>query len=132
MTITGTTCDYEPMRKNRYIFEFPKEIEIPMYCVQKVSNLTFNIDQGWDDLVVSIIPIPKENILKKLVDYINNLENRRAVTFQLKNLDPTGVELQTFSITGLPCAIDFDDLDYASDKLSKIKLYIKVYQVIVL
>jgi hypothetical protein len=130
MAITG--IPYEPMRQNRYIFEFPKQLEVAQYLVKKVSNLVLNINSGWEDLIITIYPIAGKDTMKLLVNYINNPENRHPLTFQLKNLDPTGVELQILSITGLPCSVEFIGLDYSNDDMSEIKLSIKVYQVVVL
>ena len=133
MTITGTTLgDYEPMRKNRYILEFPKEIEVPEFCVQKISKLVFNINSGWDDLVVTILPIIGSNSMKNIANYITSSQKSPVLEFLLKNLDPTGMPVSTIQITGSLQACDFDDFDYNSDAFTKIKLHIKVFQVLVL
>ncbi len=124
--------DYEPMRKNRFLVEFSKELQIEPWMVKSIDTPIYDAESHeWKNVEITFInPIVKSSseALFKLIDYLEKIENDDSSLFSLyiSMLDPTGVAVEKWEI-GVKevISIDFGRLDYTNDDIVTPKIVIK-------
>jgi len=126
---------YEPMRRNRFVVNFPDQMEIPTYLIREIERprvVVNSVDDGngymipgqhrWEPIIVKFVEIIGQNITNKLIDhYVNNTR----FDLYIEMLDPTGVTVETWSLMG--CVIidlNHDILTYNDDDVAN--LYLRV------
>jgi hypothetical protein len=122
---------YEPKRPNRFLLLFPDDFDIPPHVVSTTVRPSATFVNGrveWQEIEIVL----KDPIGPSMAERINELFLRigshyanRDFTYRIQMLDPTGVVIEEWLITGLITRIDFGVLDYSSEELMEITLSIK-------
>jgi hypothetical protein len=116
-------ASFEPKTAYRFLVEFPEELNIKSWAVQKINKPKF-VNNQWDVIRIEFIDTINESVihgLYKLVEKIKcSNDSETLLTIYINSLDPTGnviesIEVSTSKIT----IIDFGDLDYANDDIQK-------------
>jgi len=144
--------EQEPKRKNRYVLEFPTELGIESYLVQTSGKPSLNIGKTeipymntstfvagrsvWQTLEVKFIDVIGPSTTQKVMEWVRlHFESATgrmgyAMGYKknliLKALDPTGVEVEKWTLVG--CQIEsskFDDYDYGADDVSTVSITIQ-------
>lgn len=122
---------YEPKRPNRFMLLFPEEFEIPHQFVKTTVRPSVRINNGrveWEDIEIvlkdPIGPSTAERIHELFLRVGSNYTNR-GFDYRIQLLGPVGDIVEEWLISGFISRIDFGKLDYSSDELMDIKLYIK-------
>jgi hypothetical protein len=128
--------EYEPMRRNRFVVNFPDQMEIPTYLIGEIERprvVVNSVDVGngymipgqhrWEPIIVKFVEIIGQNITNKLIDHYVG-----ATIFDLhiQMLDPTGVTVETWSLMG--CVIinlDHDPLTYNDNDVANLYLSVQ-------
>ena len=126
--INETLKVIEPIHQNLWLLSFPNELDIPEYCVSKVSALKYSNTNGWKKITITINDLIGVNATKKLIEKFLYV----PLKVELKKLNPTGVCVETINIFSKKININFGEFDYASDNLSKIKIKLTPTKVLVL
>jgi len=117
----------EPNRQNLWTLNFPDEFDLPEYCINKVSKLKHYGNGQWKPLTITLLDIIGVGATKKLMENFVHI----PLKVQLKKLDPTGACHETINIFSSSYDINFGNFNYASDKLSKIKIILTPKRVMV-
>jgi len=144
--------EQEPKRKNRFVLEFPTELGIESYLVQTSGKPSLEITPvevpymntstwvsgryKWGTLDVEFIDVIGPSTTQKIMEWIRlHAENATgrmgyAIGYKknlvLKALDPTGVEVEKWTLIGcLITSASFDDYDYSADDIAKVKITIQ-------
>lgn len=141
--------EQEPKRKNRFVLEFPTELGIESYLVQTSGKPSMEINPveipymntstwvagryKWSTIEVSFIDVIGPSTTQKIMEWVRlHAESATgrmgyAIGYKknlvLKALDPTGVEVEKWTLIG--CTItnaSFDDYDYSADDLATVKI----------
>ena len=144
--------EQEPKRKNRFVLEFPTELGIESYLVQTSGKPKITINSTeiqymntstfvagrykWETLDVSFIDVIGPSTTQKIMEWVRlHAESATgrmgyAIGYKknlvLKALDPTGVEVEKWTLIG--CMITragFDDNDYGADDISTVQITIQ-------
>lgn len=144
--------EQEPKRKNRFVLEFPTELGIESYLVQTSGKPSLEITPveipymntstwvsgryKWGTLDVEFIDVIGPSTTQKVMEWVRlHAESATgrmgyAIGYKknlvLKALDPTGVEVEKWTLIG--CLItnaSFDDYDYSADDVAKVKITIQ-------
>jgi hypothetical protein len=144
--------EQEPKRKNRFVLEFPTELGIESYLVQTSGKPSLEIGATeipymntstwvsgrykWGTLDVEFIDVIGPSTTQKVMEWVRlHAESATgrmgyAIGYKknlvLKALDPTGVEVEKWTLIG--CLItnaSFDDYDYGADDVAKVKITIQ-------
>lgn len=144
--------EQEPKRKNRFVLEFPTELGIESYLVQTSGKPSLEIGATeipymntstwvsgrykWGTLDVEFIDVIGPSTTQKVMEWVRlHAESATgrmgyAIGYKknlvLKALDPTGVEVEKWTLIG--CLItnaSFDDYDYSADDVAKVKITIQ-------
>jgi len=144
--------EQEPKRKNRFVLEFPTELGIESYLVQTSGKPSLNINKTeipymntstfvagrsvWQTLEVKFIDVIGPSTTQKIMEWVRlHFESATgrmgyAIGYKknlvLKALDPTGVEVEKWTLIG--CQIEsaaFDDYDYGADDVSTVTITIQ-------
>lgn len=144
--------EQEPKRKNRFVLEFPTELGIESYLVQTSGKPSLEINPTeipymntstwvsgrykWGTLDVEFIDVIGPSTTQKVMEWVRlHAESATgrmgyAIGYKknlvLKALDPTGVEVEKWTLIG--CLItnaSFDDYDYGADDVAKVKITIQ-------
>lgn len=144
--------EQEPKRKNRFVLEFPTELGIESYLVQTSGKPSLEINSTeipymntstwvagrykWGTLDVEFIDVIGPSTTQKIMEWVRlHAESATgrmgyAIGYKknlvLKALDPTGVEVEKWTLIG--CLItnaSFDDYDYGADDVAKVKITIQ-------
>jgi len=144
--------EQEPKRKNRFVLEFPTELGIESYLVQTSGKPSLEITPvevpymntstwvsgryKWGTLDVEFIDVIGPSTTQKIMEWIRlHAESATgrmgyAIGYKknlvLKALDPTGVEVEKWTLIGcLITSASFDDYDYSADDIAKVKITIQ-------
>jgi hypothetical protein len=155
--IRGIPFEYEPKRVNRFFAEFPDELGIEVWKVQKFKRPSMKINKveidfmneknyvagryTWDEMTIDFLdpigPSSSQQLMEWVRLHAESLTGRMGYAagykknILLKELDPTGVEVSKFFLEQCQIvSIDFGDNDYSSDDLSKITLTIQPWRCI--
>jgi hypothetical protein len=144
--------EQEPKRKNRFTLEFPTELGIESYLVQTSAKPSLNINKTeipymntstfvsgrsvWQEMEITFIDVIGPSTTQKVIEWIRlHFESATgrmgyAVGYKknlvLKALDPTGVEVEKWTLIG--CQIvsaNFDSFDYSADDLAMVTITIQ-------
>ena len=144
--------EQEPKRKNRFTLEFPTELGIESYLVQTSGKPSMKINSVeipymntstwvagryiWNTLDVEFIDVIGPSTTQKVMEWIR-LEAESSTgrmgyaigykkNLVLKALDPTGVEVEKWTLIGCMITdVDFDTFDYSTDDVIKVKITIQ-------
>lgn len=121
----------DPKRKNRFVVEFPKELGIESWTVQK-CNLPELKDGKWQNIKISFIDpiglVSPVNGLNKIMDMKKSFfSNKPIFNIKIKILDPTGAIIDNWlvSIKSVE-SVNFGYLDYSHDNLVTPSLTVRV------
>jgi hypothetical protein len=119
---------FEPKINNRFIVEFPTEVDIEKYFIKSITKPKYH-NNTWQNIRINFYdPIDPStshrlfNIIDKL--RINNLKILNS--FKIKTLDPTGVTIEQWVIyVDEILTIDFGHFDYSNDGIQTPYMIIK-------
>jgi hypothetical protein len=111
---TNQQIKFEPTRLNRFLVKFPEEFGLPQWSVNSITMPKLIGKNKWDDIKVKLINFIDPSANKHI--YHNVIPNKKF-DFTIEFLDPTGVEVQKFTITVKSVkSIDFGGLlSYGDD-----------------
>lgn len=125
----------EPKRNNRWTIKFKEPYkEIPQWVLKKTHRPKL-INGSWDNIELILRDNIGPSTAQILVDgFRHNWQKDRikvpVIKYSLEMLDPTGVTIEKWDVTGKIIEADFGELDYSEDILSEIKLIIEPHEVI--
>lgn len=149
--------EYEPKRVNRFFAVFDDALGIQVWKVQKFKRPSMKINSvpiqymneqnyvagryTWDTMSVTFLdpigPSTSQQLMEWVRLHAESLTGRMGYaagyqkTIILKSLDPTGVEVEKWSLEKCQIvSIDFGDNDYGNDELTNITLEIQPYRCI--
>jgi len=114
------TIGAEPKKDNRFVVEFAGTTIEP-WTVTKADRPTYTLDTGWEDMSFELIDLIGPSTSKKVFDEIVG-KDMKDCTIVLKMLDPVGVTVETWKLTGDYKSVDFGAGDYGKDEISRIKI----------
>lgn len=144
--------EQEPKRKNRFVLEFPTELGIESYLVQTSGKPSMEINPTeipymntstwvagrykWNTIEVKFIDVIGPSTTQKVMEWVRlHAESATgrmgyAVGYKknlvLKALDPTGVEVEKWTLIGCMIqSVNFGDNDYSSDDLAEVTITIQ-------
>jgi len=115
---------YEPKRNDRWLLKFPEALNIPQWVVKDTQRPKLDKRNGnqWDDITISFNdPIGPSTTQAIYNSFINN----ESISYTLEMLDPTGVTIEKWEISGLISMIDFGKLSYLDESTSVVTLTFK-------
>jgi hypothetical protein len=124
---------FVPIRENAFKVTLPSEWNIPDYLVFSINKPKISIDISngnteWDVIQLKLYDTINHNIsltVKELLDGLTNILTDCNII--IEQLDPTGEIIEKWDIIGMIVGVDFGDLDYRSDNISNITLYIQPF-----
>lgn len=155
--IRGIPFEYEPKRVNRFFAEFPDELGIEVWKVQKFKRPSMKINSveidfmneknyvagryTWDTMSITFLdpigPSTSQQLMEWVRLHAESLTGRMGYAagykknILLKELDPTGIEVSKFFLEQcMITSIDFGENDYENDGLSNITLEIQPWRCI--
>lgn len=103
---------YEPKKNNRWILDFPTELNIPNWVVKNIDRPSYPFNSG-EMVHISLYDPINPSTTKSIVKF---LENQKPFTFNLNILDPTGIVVETWEFSGcLITNVRWSDLGYDDD-----------------
>jgi len=150
--IRGVPFQYEPKRENRFFCEFPAELGIEVWKIQafkrpsmKINKVVipyFNTERyvagkfNWDEMELTFIdpigPSTSQQLMEWVRLHAESLTGREGYaagyqkTLLLKSTDPTGLEIEKWSLTDCQIvSFDAGSNDYSSDAIQLLKLVIQ-------
>jgi hypothetical protein len=145
--------DIEPKRQNRWVLEFPADLEFSEWMVQTAArpNATINATEipfmnistwvagrsTWDTLSVTFIdpigPSATQKVMQWIRQCIEHSTGRMgyAVNYKknlvLKMLDPAGETVEKWLVEGcFITAANFGSLDYSTDDLATVEITLQI------
>ena len=106
---------YEPKRKNRFSITFPNGYNIEPWMIIRADKPKYNMF-GWETMEIvftDTIGVSVTQSLYKLIGKDSDLPLNTSIKYEM--LDPTGVVVEEWIITGEISYIDFGTLNYAHD-----------------
>ena len=155
--IRGIPFEYEPKRVNRFYAEFPSELGIEVWKIQKFKRPSMTINSVpiqfmneqnyvsgryiWEELTLEFLdpigPSTSQQLMEWVRLHAESLTGRMGYAagykknIILKSLDPTGIEVEKWFLEQCQItAIDFGDNDYTADDLTNISLTIQPWRCI--
>ena len=155
--LRGIPFEYEPKRVNRFFAEFPSELGIEVWKVQKFKRPSMNINSvpipfvneqkyvagkyTWAEMQVTFLdpigPSTSQQLMEWVRLHAESLTGRMgyAAGYQkdilLKALDPTGVEVEKWFLEKCQIvSIDFGENSYDDDALTNIELTLQPWRCI--
>lgn len=151
----GIPFEYEPKRNNRFYAEFPDELGIETWKVQKIKRPSIKINSvqvpfmnemqyvagrtTFDTVSITLIdtigPSTSQQVMEWIRLHFESLSGRMgykagyAKNIILKSLDPAGVEIDKFLLEQCQIvSVDFGDNDYSNDELLNITIEVQPYR----
>lgn len=145
--------EQEPKRKNRFVLEFPTELGIDSFIVQTSGKPKLAINSTeiphinsstwvagrsvWQAIDITFIDVIGPSGTQKLMEWVRlHFETATgrmgyAVGYKknlvLKALDPTGVEVEKWTLVGsMITNIDFGGFDHSDDALADITINVQM------
>ena len=155
--IRGIPFEYEPKRVSRFFAEFPSELGIEVWQIQKFTRPKMTIESTdipfvneqnyvaghykWDTMTIDFLdpigPSTSQQLMEWVRLHAESLTGRMGYAagykknIILKALDPTGVEVEKWFLEQcMITEINFGENDYSSDDLQKISLTIQPWRCI--
>jgi hypothetical protein len=140
---------YEPMRRNRWLINFPEEMNLPSWVIDRCERPTLNLnpDGSHHYLPMKIKltdPIGDTSTSRRLWELLggitsdtNNIPTtpelreqysmirENGLTFDLEMLDPTGVVVSKWTMNGWIQQVSFGNLDYNLSDLVECEIILK-------
>jgi len=128
-------------RKNRFLVKYPDvfKFEEGRCLTHKASRPSYNAIKGkWSDIVFEIHDAILPSTSKVIMNGINELEQIKLLKgekrdgkptemkIEVEMLDPSGIAVEKWILTGKIKNIDFCTLDFKDDSLAGVKLTFKV------
>lgn len=145
--------EQEPKKKNRFALEFPSDLGIDHFIVQTSGKPKLDINENeipymntstwvagrsvWQQIDIQFIDVIGPSTTQKLMEWIRlHFEPSTgrmgyAVGYKknlvLKALDPTGIEVEKWTLIGSQITnIDFNDYDYSDDDLARVNITVRM------
>lgn len=121
---------YEPKRNNRFIVEFPEEFGIQPFVIQSVTKPKLIIDK-WQEITITMIDIIGPSTTTGVLNMVTHCQSKsksffkktNLFTFYITSLDPTGVEIETWSIDVKKLlSVDFGKIHYGDDGIQMVTI----------
>lgn len=155
--IRGIPFEYEPKRINRFFAEFPDELGIQVWKVQKFKQPSMKINSVpikflnetnyvagaylWDEMQITLLdpigPSTSQEAMEWIRLHAESLTGRMGYaagykkTIILKALDPVGIAVQKWTLEQcMITAIDFGEHSYDDDGLTTIQMTIQPWRCI--
>lgn len=152
--LRGTPVNYEPLRPNRFVLEFPTELNIESFLVQMVKRPQISINNTkieylntssyvagryeWSEFEIEFIdhigPSTSQKIMEWLRLEAESVTGRMGYAFGykkdlvLKALDPTLVAVQKWVMKECMITnVDFGNNDHSDDAIQKVKVTLQPY-----
>ena len=144
--------NYEPLRKNRWLFRFPSDLGIMEFWVSKAKRPSLKQAEKeiqflntstwvvgrytWEEIQITlrdpIGPSASQAVMEWIRLHSESVTGRQGYAagykrdIELEMLDPTGVVVQKWVLKNcMATNCDFGDLDYNQDDLAEIQLTIR-------
>lgn len=144
--------NYEPLRKNRWVFRFPADLGIQEWWLQSASRPTITQKEteipflnsstyvvgryNWETIQITlrdpIGPSASQAVMEWIRLHSESLTGRQGYAagykrdVELEMLDPTGVVVQKWILKNTMCTVaNFGDLDYNMDDLANIQITLR-------
>lgn len=145
--------DQEPKRNNRFTLEFPTELGIESFLVKTSGKPSLTINETelpymntstwvagrsvWQPIEITFIDVIGPSTTQKIMEWINlHFETATgrmgyAIGYKknlsLKALDPTGIEVEKWSLIGcMVTNVGFGNYDYSSDDIAEVSITIRM------
>jgi hypothetical protein len=155
--IRGIPFEYEPKRINRFFAEFPDELGIEVWKVQKFKRPSMKINSveinymneknyvagryTWEPMDITFLdpigPSTSQQLMEWIRLHAESITGRMgykagyAKNILLKALDPTGIEVEKWFLEQcIITSIDFGENSYDEDGLTNITLTIQPWRCI--
>jgi hypothetical protein len=113
---------------NRFVVEFPEEMEIKPYLVKSVALPIFNSINNKLYTQGNLILKMREELNLNLPKFEKSLVSEEKITIKINMLDATGVTIKTFCFLSVLGEIIFADLNYGMCELFSYDLKFSVYE----
>ena len=147
-----TPLQYEPLRKNRWLFRFPSDLGIQEWWLSSASRPNITQDETqipflntstfvvgrytWDAIQVTlrdpIGPSASQAVMEWVRLHSESVTGRQGYAIgykrdiELEMLDPTGVAVSKWILkNAMLTTVNFGDLDYNSSELATIQLTLR-------
>lgn len=144
--------EQEPKKNNRFVLEFPTELGIESYLVKTSGKPKMSIGSvelpymntsnwvagryTWGTIDITFIDVIGPSTTQKIMEWVNlHAETPTgrmgyAVGYKknlvLKALDPTGVEVEKWTLIGcMITEVGFGDYDYSSEDVAEVSITIQ-------
>lgn len=144
--------NYEPLRKNRWLFRFPSDLGIQEWWLQSASRPSITQNEvkipflntetyvvgryNWETIQVvlrdPIGPSASQAVMEWIRLHSESVTGRQGYAagykrdVELEMLDPTGVTVSKWILKNTMCTVaNFGDLDYNSDDLANITITLR-------
>ena len=144
--------EQEPKKKNRFVLEFPTELGIESYLVQTAGKPAIEIGSveipymntstwvagryKWGTMDIEFLDVIGPSTTQKVMEWVRlHAESATgrmgyAVGYKknlvLKALDPTGVEVEKWTLIGsFITNASFDSVDYGDEEILRVKITIQ-------
>lgn len=155
--IIGVPMDYVPKTKNRFFLEFPDEIGIEIWKVQKFDRPKIDIENveipwfhetqyfsnkyKWQPLTITLLDVMAPSTGQQVMEWVRlhaeSLTGRMGYpqgykkNLILKATDPNGVSIEKWTLEQCNITnVDFQDNDMESNEAQKITITIQPYRCI--
>lgn len=144
--------EQEPKRQNRFVLEFPTELGIESYLVQTAGRPNMSINSveipymntsfyvagryTFDTITISFIDPIGPSTMQRVMEWVRLHADPAtgrmgyAIGYKknliIKMLDPTGVEVEKWTLIGCQCTnVSGGSLDYSSDSLATVEITVQ-------
>lgn len=121
---------YEPKRQNRWLVRFPIETDIPLWVAHSTQRPRCTINNEvltWDEMSISF----RDPIAQSMAQRMYNLlqpPNNRVINYSLELLDPTGVCIENWVISGHITRVDFGELSMNTESIMDVTIFFSPIQ----
>ena len=148
----GTPIQYEPLKNNRFLIEFPAELSIENFIVKSVTRPSFSINKvpipyfdqevfvtgkvTYAPVTFTFINHQAPSTTQKLMEWFRlhheTLTNRSGYaagykkTILLKQTDPSGIEVARWTLFDCQIeSLDFGTSDYGDDGVQEVTMTVQ-------
>lgn len=115
-----TEHEFEPKTLTRFVVQFPLELDIPYWTVQRITKPKYSNGE-WLNIRIDFIDSTKHSPCNGIFKLITGtgtpeLARRDKVHFSIKSLDKLGTEVEEWVVyIESIVMVDFGNLDYTKD-----------------
>lgn len=114
---------FEPKMNNRFIVEFPKEVEIENHFIKSITKPKYDKNE-WQNIRIDFYDAINPSISQRLYNILYKI--KIFDSFKINTLDPTGVVIEQWEIyVGKILTIDFGNFNYSDDGIQIPNMVIK-------